>query len=145
MPEHLQTCLLTFAVRGHRLPMSPLTGGESGPLRHEPAPERDNRRYLAAEHYPLVEAEIAARCRMRGGELLGIRIRPTHVHAVVRLDYFVSVYGLADAVRLVTTRRLRREGGWQRGESVFTKKVRKEEIVGEDVARLLAAIGVHWQ
>jgi hypothetical protein len=144
MLEPSQTYLITFAVRGHRLPASPLTGEREAPLRHEPAPERDHRRSLAAEHYPVVEAVIAARCRMRGGELLGIGVQPTRVDALVRLSYFVSVHGFVDAVRLVTTRRLRREGCWARGESVYTTRVRVEEL-GEvdwdEVAVLLRRSG----
>src|SRR5688572_17043405 len=95
--------LLTFSVRGHRL--APWPTGVEGPIlpRHQPHPSRDNRRYLKPEQFPLVEAVIANRCRMRSGELVSIAVHPTHMHAVVKLPYFTSMSGFSCAIRLVTT------------------------------------------
>ncbi len=128
---------MTFTVRGHR--MAPWPTGDETPLppRHEPDPSRDNRRYLKPAHYPLVEAVIANRCRMRSGELMWISVRPTHMHAVVRLPYFMCMSGFICAVRLVTTRRLQREAGWARGESVYTKRVREEQLAETEIESIL--------
>jgi hypothetical protein len=125
--------LLTFAVRGHRLAPWP-TGEEiPRPPRHQPHPSRDHRRYLEPEQYALVEAVIANRCRVRSGELVWNSVRPTHVHAVVRLPYFTSLSGFKCAVRPIATRRLRREAGWSRDESVYTKRVREEQLAETEI------------
>lgn len=128
--------LLTFAVRGHRL--APWPTGVELPRqpRQEPPPSRDHRRYLRPEHYPLVRTVIANRCQMRSGELLDIEIRPSHVHAIVRLPWGTSMIGLVCAVRLVTTRRLQREAQWARDESVYTRRVRDERLTDAEAASI---------
>ncbi|MFZ4574860.1 MAG: hypothetical protein ACOYN0_10715 [Phycisphaerales bacterium] len=81
------------------------------------------KRYMSDELAEVVRFAFDRACARRGGSIEEVLAARTAVYAVVLLPWATDVNGLADAVRLVTSRRARRVLHWPTNESVFTRRL----------------------